>query len=99
MNYVVIKKNESRITDQMFEDTVVPLIAIIYKLLALMIMRIRKKSIYHCSYHNLNVISYLELKHNKQINNRDKIIKIFNLIDIVLPQVNNNNTSPFKNGN
>ena len=39
-------------------------------------------------YHILNIINNLEVKINKQINEREKILRIFALINVVLPQVN-----------
>ena len=50
----------------------------------------RRKSVYIRKYHTLNVINDITQKNNIQIgnNNREKILRIFALINKVLPQVN-----------
>jgi len=51
--------------------------------------RIRKKSVYHRKYHILNVINDIAQKNNMQIGyyNREKILRIFALIDQISPEV------------
>ena len=51
--------------------------------------RIRNKSVYHRKYHILNVISDIAQTHNIQVGyyNREKILRIFALIDQVSPEV------------
>ena len=51
--------------------------------------RIRKKSVYYRKYHILNVINDIAQKNNIQIGyyNREKILRIFALIDQVALQV------------
>ena len=54
--------------------------------------RIKRKSVYHRTYHILNVIN--DIAHDNNIiqvgyYNREKILRIFRLIDQVIPQVNN----------
>ena len=66
----------------MFVRFVVVFIA--YDLLALYINFHENKY----KYHILNIINNLEVKINKQINEREKILRIFALINEVLPQVN-----------
>ena len=53
--------------------------------------RIRKKSVYYRKYHILNVINDIAHDNNIQVGyyNREKILRIFRLIDQVIPQVNN----------
>ena len=53
--------------------------------------KIRKKSMYHRKYHIINVMNDIAQKNNIQIGyyNRGNILTIFNLIDRVLPEVNN----------
>ena len=53
--------------------------------------RIRKKSIYHRKYRILNVINDIARKNKIQISyhDREKILRIFALIDQVSPQVDN----------
>ena len=52
--------------------------------------KMRRKSVYIRKYHILNVINDITQKNNIQIgnNNREKILRIFALINKVLPQVN-----------
>ena len=52
--------------------------------------RITRKSIYHRKYHIFNLINDIVQKNNVQINynTREKILRIFALIDKVLPRVN-----------
>ena len=52
--------------------------------------RIRRKSVYHRKDHILNVIDDMTRKNQIQIsyNNRDKILRIFALIDQIVPEVN-----------
>ena len=53
--------------------------------------RIKRKSVYHRKYHILNVINNIADDNNIQVGyyNREKILRIFRLIDQVIPQVNN----------
>ena len=53
--------------------------------------RIKRKSVYHRKYHILNVINDIADDNNIQVGyyNREKILRIFRLIDQVIPQVNN----------
>ena len=53
--------------------------------------RIKRKSVYHRKYHILNVINDIAHDNNIQVGyyNREKILRIFRLIDQVIPQVNN----------
>ena len=53
------------------------------------IHRIRKKSVYHRKYHILKVINDIARKNSIQIGyyNREKILRIFALIDQVSPEV------------
>ena len=53
------------------------------------IERIRKKSVYHRKYHILNIIDDITRNNKIQIsyNDREKILRIFALIDQVSPQV------------
>ena len=53
------------------------------------IYRIRKKSVYHRKYHILNIIDDITRNNKIQIsyNDREKILRIFALIDQVSPQV------------
>ena len=53
--------------------------------------RIKRKSVYHRKYHILNVINDVAHDNNVQVGyyNREKILRIFRLIDQVIPQVNN----------
>ena len=53
--------------------------------------RIKRKSIYLRKYHILNVINDIAHNNNIQVGyyNREKILRIFRLIDQVIPQVNN----------
>ena len=53
--------------------------------------RIKRKSVYHRKYHILNVINDIAQNNNIQVGyyNREKILRIFRLIDQVVPQVNN----------
>ena len=53
--------------------------------------KIRKKSVYHRKYHNINVMNDIAQKNNIQIGyyNRQNILRIFKLIDRVSPEVNN----------
>ena len=53
--------------------------------------RIKRKSVYHRKYHILNVINDIAHNNNIQVGyyNREKILRIFRLIDQVIPQVNN----------
>ena len=53
--------------------------------------RIKRKSVYHRKYHILNVINDIAHNNNIQVGyyNREKILRIFRLIDRVIPQVNN----------
>ena len=53
--------------------------------------RIKRKSVYHRKYHILNVINDIANDNNIQVGyyNREKILRIFRLIDQVIPQVNN----------
>ena len=52
--------------------------------------RIRRKPVYHRKGHILNVIDDMARKNQIQIsyNNRDKILRIFALIDQIVPEVN-----------
>ena len=52
--------------------------------------RIRKKSVYHRKYHIINVMNDIAQKNNIQIGyyNREKILRIFRLIDQNSPEVN-----------
>lgn len=52
--------------------------------------RIVRKSIYHRKYHLHNKIDFLSSKNGVQISfkDRDKIIRVFNEIDEILPQIN-----------
>ena len=52
--------------------------------------KIRKKSVYHRKYHILNVMNDIAQKNNIQIGcyNREKILRIFRLIDQNSPEVN-----------
>ena len=51
---------------------------------------IRKKSVYHRKYHIINVMNDIAKKNNIQIGyyNREKILRIFRLIDQNSPEVN-----------
>ena len=53
--------------------------------------KMKRKSVYHRKYHILNVIN--DIAHDNKIQvgyyNREKILRIFRLIDQVIPQVNN----------
>ena len=53
--------------------------------------RIKRKSVYHRKYHILNIINDIAHDNNIQVGNynREKILRIFRLIDQVIPQVNN----------
>ena len=53
--------------------------------------KIKRKSVYHRKYHILNVINDIAHNNNIQVGyyNREKILRIFRLIDQVIPQVNN----------
>ena len=53
--------------------------------------RIKRKSVYHRKYHILNVVNDIAHDNNIQVGyyNREKILRIFRLIDQVIPQVNN----------
>ena len=53
--------------------------------------KIKRKSVYHRKYHILNVINDIAQNNNIQVGyyNREKILRIFRLIDQVTPQVNN----------
>ena len=53
--------------------------------------RIKRKSVYHRKYHMLNAIKDIAHNNNIQVGyyNREKILRIFRLIDQVIPQVNN----------
>ena len=53
--------------------------------------RIKRKSVYDRKYHILNVINDIAHDNNIQVcyYNREKILRIFRLIDQVMPQVNN----------
>ena len=52
--------------------------------------KIRKKSVYHRKYHIINVMNDIAQKNNIQIgyDNREKILRIFRLIDQNSPEVN-----------
>ena len=52
--------------------------------------KIRKKSVYHRKYHIINVMNDIAQKNNIQIGyyNREKILRIFRLIDQNSPEVN-----------
>ena len=52
--------------------------------------KMKRKSVYHRKYHILNVINDSRLNNNMQVGyyNREKILRIFRLIDQVIPQVN-----------
>ena len=54
-------------------------------------LKIKRKSVYHRKYHILNVINDIAHNNNIQVGyyNREKILRIFRLIDQVIPQVNN----------
>ena len=49
-----------------------------------------RKSIYHRKYHLCNKVDFLSSKNGVQISlkDKDKIIRIFNEIDKILPQIN-----------
>ena len=51
----------------------------------------KRKSVYHRKYHILNVINDIAQNNNIQVGyyNREKILRIFRLIDQVTPEVNN----------
>ena len=53
--------------------------------------KMKRKSVYHRKYHILNVINDIAENNNIQVGyyNREKILRIFRLIDQVIPQVNN----------
>ena len=53
--------------------------------------RIKRKSVYHRKYHILNVVNDIAHDNNIQVGyyNREKILRIFRLVDQVIPQVNN----------
>ena len=53
--------------------------------------KMKRKSVYHRKYHILNVINDIAHNNNIQVGyyNREKILRIFRLIDQVIPQVNN----------
>ena len=53
--------------------------------------RIRKKSVYHRKYHIINVTDGIAQKNNIHIGyyNRENILRIFQLLDRVTPEVNN----------
>ena len=53
--------------------------------------RIKRKSVYHRKYHILNVINDIAHNNNIQVGyyNREKILRIFWLIEQVTPEVNN----------
>ena len=52
--------------------------------------RIKRKSVYHRKYHILNVINDIGHNNNIQVGyyNREKILRIFRLIEQVTPEVN-----------
>ena len=53
--------------------------------------KIKRKSVYHRKYHTLNVINDIAKINHIQIGyyNRDNILRIFQLLDSVTPEVNN----------
>ena len=53
--------------------------------------RIKRKSVHYRKYHILNIINDIAHDNNIQVGyyNREKILRIFRLIDQVIPQVNN----------
>ena len=53
--------------------------------------KMKRKFVYHRKYYILNVINGIAQKNNIQVGyyNREKILRIFRLIDQVTPQVNN----------
>ena len=55
------------------------------------IHKIYKKSVYHRFYHIQNVLNKLCLENGIELSNnqRDRIYKMFNLIDTIIPEVNN----------
>lgn len=54
--------------------------------------KIRPKSVYHRKYHLYNKIDFLSSKNGVQISfkDRDKIIRVFEEIDKMLPKINGN---------
>ena len=54
--------------------------------------KIRRKSVYHRKYYLLNKIDFLSSKNGVQIafKDRDKIIRVFEEIDKMLPKINGN---------
>ena len=53
--------------------------------------KMKGKSVYHRKHHSLNVINDIPQNNNIQVGyyNREKILRIFLLIDQVTPEVNN----------
>lgn len=54
------------------------------------LFKIRRKSVYHRKYHIINRIDNVSIKNGVSISfkNKEKIIKVFQVIDKILPQIN-----------